>query len=82
MKKTVITLISVLLCLCIFPVSGIFAQNKTDKYLGQRSDCLGIIKIKETRILDDQTILFEMDGGEVYISRLPNYCSGLKIADS
>ena len=82
MKKYIITAVTGLLVLCIIPSFNIFAESKAEKYLGKRDTCIDIIKIQETRILDDQTILFELSSNEVYISRLPNQCYGLKMADA
>jgi hypothetical protein len=56
------------------------AESLADKYLGERKTCLDLVRIKETRILDDQTILFETYGGAVYMSRLPARCVGLRSA--
>lgn len=60
--------------------SFVFAESQADKYLGERSTFLDVGRIKETRILDDQTILLETYGGAVYMSRLPAPCVGLRIA--
>jgi hypothetical protein len=57
------------------------AESQADKYLGERKMCLETMMIKETRILDDQTILLETYGGAVYMSRLPSPCVGLRIAE-
>ena len=62
--------------------SFVFAESLADKYLGERKMCLDLVMIKDTRILDDQTILFETDRGAVYISRLPARCIGLRNAES
>ena len=58
--------------------SSVFGESQADKYLGERETCLDLIKVKETKVLDDQTILFETYGGTVYICRLPARCVGLK----
>ena len=76
MKRSIIMALS-LFCISIFISSGVFAQSKADQILGERASCLGIQKIKETKTLDDQTILFETDDGTVYINRLPAYCTNL-----
>ena len=64
-----------------FHIHTAFAESKAERYLGSPEMCLDTQRIKETVILDDQTILFKMLGGGVYINRLPVKCSGLKIAD-
>lgn len=56
------------------------AESQTEKYLGEREMCLEGIRIKESRVLDDQTILFEMRDGAIYICRLPAPCPGLWIS--
>jgi hypothetical protein len=63
-----------------FISSGVFAEGRAGKYLGERKMCLNAASIKETLILDDQTILFEMYGGTIYISRLPIKCDGLRVS--
>jgi hypothetical protein len=68
-----------LLLVSTFFSSFVFAESQADKYLGERKMCLDVVRIKETRILDDQTILLETYGGAVYISRLPAPCTGLRI---
>ncbi|MFH1673539.1 MAG: hypothetical protein ABIF87_08985, partial [Pseudomonadota bacterium] len=80
MKRSIaITALAFFLVSALFS-SNIFAESQADKYLGERDMCLDVIQIKETRILDDQTILFETLGGAIYISRLPARCTGLWIA--
>jgi len=60
--------------------SSVFSESQAGKYFGEREMCLDTVRIKETRVLDDQTILLETYGGAVYISRLPARCSGLRMA--
>lgn len=56
------------------------AESKTETYLGDAEMCLETVRIKETRIIDDQTVLFIMRSGELYLNRLPIKCIGLRIA--
>lgn len=44
---------------------------------GQTENCLGIGRIRQTRVLDDQHILFIMRGGATYLSKLPHRCARL-----
>lgn len=44
-------------------------------------DCIDLIRIDHTEILDDNTILFHMKGKTTYISKLPYRCHGLKFED-
>lgn len=80
MKQSIaITAFSFFLVSILFS-SNALAESQADKYLGEREMGLDVVRIKETRILDNQTILFETLGGAIYISRLPAPCNGLKIA--
>ena len=45
-------------------------------------NCVSLTRIDRTKIVDDQTILFYMRGGDIYVNRLPRRCPGLKRADS
>ena len=44
---------------------------------GETQQCLNLSSIKQTKPLDDWNILFEVRGGDTYLSRLPTRCSGL-----
>ena len=74
-----ITVLTLFLFSTLFS-SSVFAESQADKYLGEREMCLNTVRIKETRILDDQTILLETYGRAIYISRLPAPCTGLKLS--
>jgi hypothetical protein len=39
--------------------------------------CIPLQRIQNTRVLDDQTILFELRGNETLVNRLPHHCPGL-----
>jgi hypothetical protein len=80
MKKNILAI-----ALAIFFIAPLFsvnasAESRTSKYLGEKTMCLEVARIKETRILDNRTILFEMRGGTFYLNRLPVECSGLKLS--
>lgn len=62
--------------------SSVFAETKAEKILGESTSCLHLLNIKNTKIIDDQTILFETASGEVYINRLSASCAGLRSADA
>lgn len=82
MKKQLVPfVIAALLIGSFFVCHGAFAASKTQQYLGEPETCLDVYRIKETRIIDNQTILFIMRGGNRYLNRLPVSCSGLVIAD-
>ena len=79
MKRSIVITVLTLFLVSILFYSNVFAESQAEKYLGEREMCLEVVRIKETRILDDRTILFETLGGAVYISRLPADCPGLRI---
>ncbi len=45
--------------------------------IGEKVNCVDIIRIRNTRVVDDRTILFFMRGNTVYKNSLPNACPGL-----
>jgi len=63
---------------------GAQADAKTDKDawkaaqpVGKPISCIPLTQIRESRVRDDQTIDFYMNGGKVYRSVLPNSCPQL-----
>lgn len=82
MKNTTATLMITLFLLgCVFSFQEAFAASKSEQSLGEAETCLDVYRIKETRIIDNQTILFIMRGGKRYLNRLPVPCAGLVVAD-
>ena len=81
MKLSITITVSTLFLFCTLFSSSVFGESPADKYLWERETCLDVVRIKETKVLDDQTILFETYGGAVYISRLPARCIGLRNAE-
>lgn len=55
------------------------AANTLAKYTatGETVQCISSIKIKQSKALDRQSILFTLHGGETYLNKLPQRCSGL-----
>jgi hypothetical protein len=79
MKRLFIMALIIFFCVPFFSINAT-AETRAEKYLGEKVMCIEVSRIKETRVLDDQTILFEMRGGTFYINRLPVRCPGLKIS--
>ena len=79
MKRILYIFMTIIFCVPLFSINAI-AETKAEKYLGDKEMCLESVRIKETRVLDNQTILFEMRGGEFYLNRLLVAVPGLKIA--
>ena len=64
----------------VMPYAEAQGESQSEQYLGEREMCLEVVRIKESEVLDDQTILFETYGGAFYLSRLPIKCPGLRIS--
>lgn len=47
---------------------------------GEMQSCIKGDRIRQTKIIDNSTILFRMQTGEYYVNKLPRRCSSLKIA--
>ncbi|MET0378836.1 MAG: DUF6491 family protein [Spongiibacteraceae bacterium] len=62
--------------LTVFVSAGATAANEE-----KATDCLQIVQIKNTRIIDDQNIVFETRGRQFYNNHLPRKCPGLKSSD-
>jgi hypothetical protein len=58
-------------------------EDKLAKYqpTGKKESCIETYRIQESRVIDNQTVLFRVDGNKYYLNHLPNRCSGLKIQD-
>ena len=80
MKQSIIIAALALFLIDTFFSSSVFAESQADKYLGERKGCLNAVSIKDTLILDDQSIIFEMYGGAIYLSYLPAECKGLWVS--
>lgn len=50
--------------------------------IGEPKNCIQIRSISSTKIIDNQTIDFKMNGGKIMRNTLTNRCSGLKSADA
>ena len=46
---------------------------------GEMENCIRNNRIKETKILDNETILFRTVGNTWYLNKLPQSCGGLRI---
>jgi|TARA_R110000765_G_scaffold318273_2_gene410589 hypothetical protein len=55
--------------------------SKDDKYeirmIGEPKSCITRSRIRSTEVIDDQTIDFKMNNGDIYRNKLPHKCSGL-----
>ncbi|MGE4430064.1 MAG: hypothetical protein AB7E05_04895 [Sphingobium sp.] len=60
--------------------SAVGAKEKADNLVavGEPISCISPIQLRSTRVIDNQTIDFEMSNGTIYRNRLPHNCPGLK----
>ena len=47
------------------------------RMIGEPQNCITRSSIRSTDVVDDQTIDFKMNNGDIYRNRLPQKCSGL-----
>ena len=60
------------------PLRAPAAADAQPQAAADSPNCLNLLSIRSTRVIDDRTILFEMNGSKTYVNRLPNRCPGLK----
>jgi len=53
------------------------AAEETPEKANEARNCVQIVRLRQSHILDDQTIVFEMRGNEYYRNDLPNRCPRL-----
>ncbi len=61
------------------PAGDVEPPDELAKYTitEETENCLGLTRIRQSVVLNDQHILFKMRGGDVYLSKLPYRCSRL-----
>ena len=74
MHKRVCILAAACLVLSLSPFAAALGDDPPEEG-GER--CVNMRTVSRTEIIDDQTILFYMRGGEIYRNYLPHRCSGL-----
>jgi hypothetical protein len=52
-----------------------------DTLLGESERCISTRQIDRTEVIDQQTIVFYLSGGRIYVNRLPHRCPGLRTRD-
>ena len=68
----------VLLALLAAPVEAEEAEPSPLEELIGGEHCVSLTRIDSTHVVDDRSILFYMQGGDVYLNRLPHRCPGLR----
>jgi hypothetical protein len=76
-----------LLACCLGLAAPLAAEEKAmdpslDLVSGPPEQCVMLSRIDHTDVIDDQNILFYMNGGKIYRNHLPYPCSGLRFNDS
>jgi len=73
------------LALLLSCAAALAAEDGGGEAAGARPEgaenCVSLQAIRSTRIVDDQTIIFYMRAGDIYINRLPRRCPGLRRSD-
>lgn len=73
---------SCLVLLLIAPL-GVSAEEGDEQDIDLTpEDCVNVRQIKTTEVIDDQNIIFHMNGGKIYRNHLPRKCFGLKRRES
>lgn len=57
-------------------------NNYSVKNIGKPKSCINRWSIRSTEVIDDQTIDFKMNNGDIYRNHLPNRCSGLAFEEA
>lgn len=52
--------------------------NPLEELLGGAQTCVQLNRIARTEVVDERTIVFHMNGGDLYANRLPRRCPGLR----
>ena len=47
-----------------------------DILLGESERCINTVRIDRTEVIDDRTVVFYLNGGDIYVNRLPHRCPG------
>ncbi len=83
-QQVSVSLTGLLLCgFLIWPALLLAEDEQPDSGKPEGAEnCVSLQSIKKTRIVDDQTIIFYMRGGDIFVNSLPRRCPGLKRAGS
>ena len=76
-------LVSTLAALTIGATAGMSAKKEPVpvRAVGEPVNCVSLIQIRSTNVVDNSTIDFKMAGGKTYRNSLPYSCPGLKFED-
>jgi len=87
MQTARLTTITVILtALALASVSGIAEEKKKNESMelaaGPPEQCLSLIRIDRSEVIDDRNIIFHMKNGDLYRNQLPYRCPGLALHDT
>jgi hypothetical protein len=68
--------------LLLSAVMVLASQGWADDKKGEGKECIPLTQIRETKAIDDQTIIVYGGANQAYKNQLPNKCNGLRSADS
>ena len=57
-------------------------NDSLDLAAGPPEQCLSLIRIDRSEVVDDRNILFHMQDGDIYRNQLPYRCPGLSLHDT
>jgi hypothetical protein len=77
MNRRITLLAGSLACALGGALPVIAAEEPVPEAEGEARLCISLHAIRNTRVLDGQTILFEMAGKKTLVNRLPRKCPGL-----
>lgn len=65
-------------CLVLAAMSGAQLAVADDEVVGEAKHCVLLTSVRSTEVVDDQTILFHMNGRKTLVNNLPRKCPGLR----
>ncbi|HZX25326.1 MAG TPA: DUF6491 family protein [Woeseiaceae bacterium] len=87
MQTARLTTITVILAALAFAaVPGMAEEKKKNESMdlaaGPPEQCLSLIRIDRSEVIDDRNIIFHMQNGDLYRNQLPYRCPGLALHDT
>lgn len=87
MQTARLTTIPVILAALAFAaVPGMAEEKKKNESMdlaaGPPEQCLSLIRIDRSEVIDDRNIIFHMQNGDLYRNQLPYRCPGLALHDT
>jgi hypothetical protein len=77
-STTILAMVGLLVISALSAPAAVAGEHKGEKKQERERHCLSIARVNRIEVVDDQTMLFHMNGGKKYINKLPYKCHGLK----